>query len=129
MSSPPPAGCPFVAGSMITDPQCFVGRQEALKAIASRMAAHSLPASMWWASGASAVVAAVSLFQTWDRRIQPYGKNPVEYVVVYLSLQSAHCRKEMSFYEAVAKELLKRPAVSANTILVNALRLPPQDRM
>ncbi|HEY9611148.1 hypothetical protein [Allocoleopsis sp.] len=121
MTSSLPA-CPFVAGSMITDPQFFVGRTEELDFITSRMAAAQ-PTSINVVGkhriGKSSLL--FYFFLTYEQRVQRYGKTPSNYMVIYLSLQGVQCRQETSFYRAVAQELLKRPSVQANLALATPL--------
>jgi tRNA U34 5-carboxymethylaminomethyl modifying GTPase MnmE/TrmE len=46
--------------------------------------------------------------QTYEAMVQRYNRKPQDFVVVYLSLQEVQCRREISFYEAVADRLLER---------------------
>ena len=121
--------CPFYAGSMITERRYFVGRREELNFITSRMTAAQ-PTSINFVSkdhiGKSSLL--YHFCQTYEERVRRAGKNPQNYVVVYLSLQQADCREEASFYQAVAKGLLQRPVVQANPALVTPLNGGSLDR-
>lgn len=121
--------CPFCAGSMITDPQFFVGRREELDIITSRLV-NAQPTSINVVGerriGKSSLL--YHFFQTYEQRVQGAGKNPGNYVVVYLSLQAAQCRKESSFYQAVAQALLNRPVVQTNPALATPLQAGTLDR-
>lgn len=121
--------CPFCAGSMITDPQFFVGRREELDFITSRLV-NIQPTSINVVGehriGKSSLL--YHFFQTYEQRVQGAGKNPGDYVVVYLSLQAAQCRKESSFYQTVAQALLNRPVVQTNPALATPLKAGTLDR-
>lgn len=108
---------------MITDPQFFVGRREELDFITSRLV-NTQPTSINVVGerriGKSSLL--YHFFQTYEQRVQGAGKNPGDYVVVYLSLQAAQCRQENSFYQAVAQALLNRPVVQTNPVLVTPLQ-------
>ncbi|NEO34494.1 MAG: ATP-binding protein [Symploca sp. SIO3C6] len=110
--------CPFIAGSMITDSKFFVGRREELDFITSRMTAAQ-PTSInvlgEWRIGKSSLL--YHFCQTYEQRVQRYGKSPSDYVAIYLSLQDAQCRQEANFYRAIAKALLKRASVQNNPAL------------
>ncbi|MFP4102819.1 ATP-binding protein [Coleofasciculus sp.] len=114
---------------MITNPQFFVGRQEELDRITARMV-NDQPTSINIVGepriGKSSLL--YHFFQTYEQRVQGAGKNPDNYVVVYLSLQGASCRQETSFYQAVAQVLLKRPVVQGNPGLVTPLQGGTLDR-
>ncbi|MBE9148069.1 ATP-binding protein [Coleofasciculus sp. LEGE 07092] len=114
---------------MIIDPKFFVGRREELDFITSRMTAAQ-PTSINVVGerqiGKSSLL--YHFFQTYEQRVQRYGKNPGNYVVVYLSLQDAHCRQEVNFYQAVAQKLLNRPVVQANPALTAPLQSASLDR-
>jgi hypothetical protein len=105
MTSGSPPSCPFVAGSKIEDSWRFVGRQDELHAIASRMSGVQ-PTSVNVVGdkriGKSSLLYHFS--QTWEQRVP----EPSRYVVVYLSLQDADCHTEEGFYQAVAEALLSR---------------------
>ncbi|MFP5272529.1 nSTAND1 domain-containing NTPase [Coleofasciculus sp.] len=121
--------CPFCAGSMITDPQFFVGRREELDIITSRLV-NAQPTSINVVGehriGKSSLL--YHFFQTCEQRVQGAGKNPGHYVVIYLSLQAAQCRQETIFYQAVAQALLNRPVVQGNPALVAPLQAGNLDR-
>jgi len=121
--------CPFSAGSMITDPQFFVGRREELDFLTSRLV-NDQPTSINVVGerriGKSSLL--YHFFQTYEQRVQAAGKNPSNYVVVYLSLQAAQCRQETSFYQAVAQALINRPVVQGNPALVTPLQAGTLDR-
>jgi len=114
---------------MITDPQFFVGRREELDIITSRLV-NDQPTSINVVGerriGKSSLL--YHFFQTYEQRVQGAGKNPGNYVVVYLSLQAAQCRKETSFYQAVAQALIHRPVVQGNPALVAPLQAGTLDR-
>ncbi|MBW4635513.1 MAG: AAA-like domain-containing protein [Iphinoe sp. HA4291-MV1] len=117
---------PFVAGGRLDNPQLFVGRQDELHAIASRMSGAQ-PTSVNVVGekriGKSSLL--YHFFQTWEQRVQ----DPSRYVVIYLSLQGVQCQREEDFYLAVAQELLSRPAVRAIPSLMTALQLNPLNRL
>lgn len=121
--------CPFIAGSMITDSKFFVGREEQLNFITSRMTAAQ-PTSINVLGerriGKSSLL--YHFFQTYEQRVQRYGKIPSEYLVIYLSLQDAQCRQEASFYRAIAKALLQRASVQNNPALSVPLNAGSLDR-
>ncbi|MEQ9487177.1 AAA family ATPase [Coleofasciculus sp. F4-SAH-05] len=114
---------------MITDPQFFVGRREELDFITSRLV-NTQPTSINVVGerriGKSSLL--YHFFQTYEQRVQGAGKNPGNYVVVYLSLQAAQCRKETSFYQAIAQTLLNRPVVQGNPALATPLKAGTLDR-
>ncbi|NET07543.1 MAG: ATP-binding protein [Symploca sp. SIO2B6] len=120
--------CPFVAAGRIEDPQFFVGRREELDFITSRMTAVQ-PTSINVVGerriGKSSLL--YHFFQTYEQRVQRYGKNANDYVVIYLSLQQVQCQQVNSFYQAVAKELLKQHSVQKNSNLTNSLKVKPLD--
>lgn len=113
-----PPGCPFLAGPKIEDPQYFVGRTEALDSITSR-AIGPQPTSINVVGkrriGKSSLL--YHFCQTYEQRVQRYGREPSEFVAIYLSLQDNQCRQEASFYQAVARKLLDRPSVQGNSDL------------
>lgn len=118
MTSNSPPGCPFLAGPKIEDPQYFVGRTEALDFITSR-AASPQPTSIN-VVGKGRIGKSSLLYhfcRTYEERVQRYGRDPREFVAIYLSLQDNQCRQEASFYQAVARELLQRPSVQGNSDL------------
>lgn len=119
-TSPITHACPFVAGPMITNPGLFVGRKDALRTITTRMTGPQ-PTSINIVGkkriGKSSLL--YHFFQTWEQRVDTSEHN--RYVVIYLSLQDADCRKEPDFYKAVAQELRNRPAVRTNPTLATPL--------
>ncbi|WP_414584951.1 hypothetical protein [Scytonema sp. PCC 10023] len=94
---------PFVAAGMIEDSTLFVGRKDELRAIASRMSGVQ-PTSINVVGdkriGKSSLL--YHFFLTWQQRVN----DPSRYVVIYLSLQDGKCQTEISFYKAVAEELV-----------------------
>ena len=86
-SSSPPTN-PFVPTGMIEDTRLFVGRQEELRAIASRMTGVQ-PISINIVGdkriGKSSLLNYFCL--TWKERV----KNPERYVVIYLPLRKVAC--------------------------------------
>lgn len=117
--------CPFVAGSMITDPPLFVGRKDALRTITARMTGPQ-PTSINVVGkrriGKSSLL--YHFFKTWEQRVT----HPKPYVVIYLSLQRADCRTESDFYKAIAEELLNRDTVRNNPALADPLNSNPLNR-
>ncbi|NER39950.1 MAG: ATP-binding protein [Oscillatoria sp. SIO1A7] len=129
MNPNPPPGCPFVAGSALQNSQSFVGRQEALDSITSRSAAAQ-PTSIN-VFGKRKIGKSSLLYrfcETYEQRVQRYGRNPSEFVAIYLSLQDAQCNKEANFYKAVADKLLQRPSVQGNQDLTAPLSGGSLDR-
>ncbi len=60
--------------------------------------------------------------QTYEQRLQASGPNPQQqYVAIYLSLQEASCHTQSDFYQAVAREFLKRLSVKTNSSLTDPL--------
>ncbi|MGK7878472.1 MAG: AAA-like domain-containing protein [Xenococcaceae cyanobacterium] len=133
MTSGTPPSCPFSAGSRIEDLRFFVGRREELDFIASHMTADQ-PTSINVVGerriGKSSLL--YHFFQTYEQRVQRYGKNARDYVVICLSLQEAHCQQETSFYQAVAQELLnhipRQVSWGRKRVLNNALKVSPLNR-
>lgn len=125
-----PPGCPFLAGPKIENPQYFVGRTEALDSITSR-AIGSQPTSINVVGkrriGKSSLL--YHFCQTYEQRVQRYGREPSEFVAIYLSLQDNQCRQEASFYHAVAQKLLDRPSVQGNPDLTAPLKGGSLDRL
>lgn len=122
MNPQSPTPCPFVAGSMITDPRYFVGRREELDRITSYVRGAQ-PTSINVVGphriGKSSLL--YHFCQTYEQRLPNSGANPQQYVAIYLSLQTAFCQTRSDFYQAVAREFLKRPSVKANSKLADPL--------
>lgn len=116
---------PFVAGAMIEDPQLFVGRQDELRDIASRMSGVQ-PISINVVGkpriGKSSLL--YHFWQSWEQRLS----NTNEYVVVYVSLQNAGCQTEKGFYQALADALLNRVSGWKHRGLRNPLQVKPFNR-
>lgn len=127
--SVPSGQVPFFAGGMITAPHYFVGRRDDLKTIFSKMTAAQ-PTSINVVGarriGKSSLLQRIC--QTYDQEVLAYGRQASEFVVVYISLESASVRQEPDFYDTIAQELLSRPVVSGNQALVGPLQ-PPLDRV
>ena len=66
--------------------------------------------------------------ETYEERVQRYGRNTSEFVAIYLSLQDTQCNKEANFYQAVAEKLLQRPSVQGNPDLTAPLNGRSLDR-
>ncbi|MGF1676192.1 MAG: AAA-like domain-containing protein [Rivularia sp. (in: cyanobacteria)] len=117
---------PFVAGPTLQNPDLFVGREQELRAIVSRMGG-SQPTSLNIVGshqiGKSSLL--YYFFLTWEQRIS----QPQNYVVIYLSLKNANCQKENNFYQAIAQELLSCPSVQIQPKLVALLQKTPLDRV
>ncbi|WP_353929827.1 ATP-binding protein [Okeanomitos corallinicola TIOX110] len=116
---------PFVAAGMIEDSRLFVGRQDELQPMVSRMTgAQPTSINIY---GDKRIGKSSLLFhfcQTWEQRVQ----NPSRYVVVYLSLRNVQCQAETQFYQAIAQELLSFSNVNNNQALSDPLRVTPLDR-
>ncbi|AFZ22754.1 putative ATPase (AAA+ superfamily) [Cylindrospermum stagnale PCC 7417] len=93
---------PFVAGGTIKDFRLFVGREDELQAIASRMIGVQ-PTSINIVGdqriGKSSLL--YHFWLTWQQRVQDSRR----FAVIYLSLRDGDCQTEMGFYEAVAQGL------------------------
>lgn len=117
---------PFVAGPMLQNPELFVGREEQLRAIISRMRG-SQPTSLNIVGehqiGKSSLL--YHFFLTWQQRVS----HPKSYVVIYLSLKNANCQKEKNFYQAIANGLLNSPSVVIQPKLVELLQTNPLNRL
>lgn len=97
------ASNPFVAAGMIEDSRLFVGREDELKSIVSRMTGVQPTSINIYGDkriGKSSLL--YHFLQTWEQRVQ----NPNHYVVIYLSLRDAKCQTETGFYQELAKALL-----------------------
>jgi uncharacterized protein len=106
MASNPISSCPFVAGSMITDPRYFVGCKEALDFLSSKMTAAQLTSINVVGKlkmGKSSLL--YHFCQTYEQRVQRYGRQPKDYAVIYhLSMQKNRYRDEERFYTAISQE-------------------------
>ncbi|BAZ32890.1 hypothetical protein NIES4074_53970 [Cylindrospermum sp. NIES-4074] len=93
---------PFVAAGMIEDSRLFVGREDELQAIASRMTGAQ-PTSINIIGdqhiGKSSLLH--HFWETWEQRVQDSSR----FAVIYLSLRDGDCQTEIGFYEAVAQGL------------------------
>lgn len=118
--------CPFLAGPKITDSQFFVGRKDELQTITARMTGVQ-PVSVNVVGrrriGKSSLL--YHFFQTWEQRVD----DATRYVVVYISLQDAHCQQEDRFYQTVGRQLWSRPQVQAQYALSDPLRVKPFNRL
>ncbi|MGK7951439.1 MAG: AAA-like domain-containing protein [Xenococcaceae cyanobacterium] len=99
---------PFHAGSTISDSRYFVGYQEQLDTITVR-AISAQPTSINVVgdkrTGKSSLL--YHFCQTYEQRIESRGKNPRNYLAVYLSLEAGNCQHKSSFYRVVEEELCK----------------------
>ncbi|MEO1427921.1 MAG: ATP-binding protein [Cyanobacteria bacterium J06633_8] len=116
----------FIAGPMLQYPEQFVGRKQELRAIVSRMEG-SQPTSLNIVGehqiGKSSLL--YYFFLTWEQRVS----QPENYVVIYLSLQNAHCQREKDFYQVVAQKFLSCPSVRLQPKLVELLQVIPLNRL
>ncbi|MCP2732309.1 AAA family ATPase [Limnofasciculus baicalensis] len=128
MTAASPSICPFLAGGMLTERMFFVGRDDEIRFIIQNMA-NAQPTSINIVGdrkiGKSSLL--YHIYQTYEERVPGYGRQPQDFVVVYLSLKSANCRKPDDFYQAVAQELLSRGSVQANPALAQPLQVTPFD--
>lgn len=115
MKNLPP--CPFIAGPKITDPRFFVGRKDELRALTSRMSGVQ-PISVNVVGdrriGKSSLL--YHFYQTWEQRVA----NPINFVVIYISLQEASPDNDGQFYKAILHELSQRPIIQHHHHLVTA---------
>ncbi len=118
------AHCPFVAGPMITDSRCFVGRKDELRTLAGKMCGRQ-PVSVNVVGerriGKSSLLYYFS--QTWEQRVE----DPARFVVVYLDLQGDDPQTEGAFYQALAKTLGQRPTVNQTEALRLSLNQLPDN--
>ncbi len=125
MTSSLPA-CPFIVGPKITDSRLFIGRKAELEIITSRMTSEQ-PVSINVVGprriGKSSLL--YHFFQTYQKRVP----EPTRYVVIYLSLQDAHCQREDSFYQGIAHQLWYNLTVNKNPVLLEPLRVQPFNRL
>ena len=99
---------PFYAGSTISDPRYFVGYREQLDTITVR-AVSAQPTSIN-VVGEKRIGKSSLLYhfcQTYEQRIESRGKNPRNYLAIYLSLQQGNCQYKSGFYRVFAEELSK----------------------
>lgn len=100
---------PFYAGSRITEPQYFVGRQAVLQYLTSCITqAQTTNVNIVGEEkiGKSSVLFRFSrMAEHW---IEQQGGNASRYVVVYLSLRDVRCQSRLGFYQSVAQTLSKR---------------------
>lgn len=116
---------PFVAAGIIEDLRLFVGREDELRQIISRMeGAQPTSINIYGEKRIGKSSLLYHFFLTWEQRVQ----NPSKYVVIYLSLQNVQCQTETQFYQAIAEELLKSPTVVNNSALSQVLQVTPLDR-
>ncbi len=115
--------CPFVAGPMITDSSCFVGRREELNILARRMDGAQ-PTSVNVVGerriGKSSLL--YHFCQTWEQRVN----DPSRFVVVYLDLQAKTPPSETAFYQALGRALAQQPAIQRVEALRRNLLAPPR---
>ncbi len=121
--------CPFHFGGAIVDPRYFVGRRAELDFISDRVVGDQ-PTSINIVGGQriGKTCLLYHFYQTYEQRIQNRGKDPRNYVAVYLSLEGVHCQSEEKFYNAIAKAFLARPAVQHRSELVAAFQGKMLDR-
>lgn len=116
---------PFIAGPMLQNPELFVGREDELRAIISRMGG-SQPTSLNVVGkhqiGKSSLL--YYFFITWEQLVS----QPQNYVVIYLSLKNANSQKEENFYQAIAQKLLICPSVQIQPKLIKLLQDKPLNR-
>ncbi|NEQ66443.1 MAG: ATP-binding protein [Symploca sp. SIO2D2] len=128
MAAASSSNCPFLAGGMLTERMFFVGREDEIRFIIQNMT-NAQPTSVNIVGdrkiGKSSLLH--HIYQTYEERVPVYGRQPQDFVVVYLSLKSANCRKPEDFYQAVAQEFLNRGSVQANPDLAQPLQVTPFD--
>ncbi|NER19478.1 MAG: ATP-binding protein [Symploca sp. SIO1C2] len=128
MAAASSSNCPFLAGGMLTERMFFVGREDEIRFIIQNMT-NAQPTSVNIVGdrkiGKSSLLH--HIYQTYEERVPAYGRQPQDFVVVYLSLKSANCRKPEDFYQAVAQEFLSRASVQANLDLSQPLQVTPFD--
>ncbi|WP_232435756.1 AAA-like domain-containing protein [Rivularia sp. PCC 7116] len=126
---------PFIAGPMLQHPGKFIGREQELRAIVGREQELRAIISRMRGPQPTSVnivgehqIGKSSLlyyfFLTWEQRVS----QPDNYVVIYISLQKAHCQTEKDFYQELAQELLSCSNVQTQPDLV-ALLQNPLDRL
>jgi uncharacterized protein len=117
--------CPFFVGGMIKDSRFFVGRQEEVRWVMQAIASAQ-PTNVNLIgdrrTGKSSLLQ--HIYQTYESRVDGYGRRAEEFVVVYVSLKDGRYRSPDDFYRMISVKLLERRVVQANPILVNALQGP-----
>lgn len=102
----PSDNAPFYAGSIITNPKYFVGYEHQLDTITNR--AVSVQCTSINVVGEKRIGKSSLLYhfcQTYQERIQSRGKNPRDYLAIYISFEQGNCQRKSSFYHVVAAEL------------------------
>jgi hypothetical protein len=101
--------CPFYAGSRISDPRFFVGREESLKLICSRLR-QVQPSSINIVGGHRTGKSSLLLHfvNTYQQRVD----DPHRFLVVYLSLQEAPCKTQEKFYTRITGLLATKAATN-----------------
>jgi uncharacterized protein len=118
MASRSPSPCPFVAPSMLKNPDAFVGREEELRFIQSQMTG-SQPTSVNIV-GKHKIGKSSLLWRFYQKNRDRPRSASSRYAVIYLSFQDGECQTENSFYQAVALELSKVSVIQAKPTLVTA---------
>ncbi|RKZ74837.1 MAG: hypothetical protein DRR19_29790 [Candidatus Parabeggiatoa sp. nov. 1] len=117
--------CPFIAAGKIEIGGPFIGRTEELNYIVDRMrSSHPTSVSVVGEKRLGKTSLLYHFSQTWAERVA----NPENYVVIYLSLENPHSKKEMKFYAWVANTLRACPQVKNNAALDNALKVAAWNR-
>lgn len=106
---------------MITDPRFFVGRREELDFLTSHIGAQPTSINVVGPHRIGKSSLLYHFCQTYEQRLPNSGANSQQYVAIYLSLQGAFCQTRSDFYQAVAREFLKRPSVQTNPRLTQPL--------
>jgi uncharacterized protein len=118
--------CPFIADRMLTESQFFVGRQAEIKFVMGKMA-NAQPTSINIVGdrriGKSSLL--YRICQDYENLLVSYHRQPIEFIVVYLSLADARCQGVDNFYQAIADKLLARQVVNSNPSLADPLRVRP----
>ena len=99
---------PFYAGSTISDQRYFVGYQTQLNTITVR--AVSVQPTSINVIGRNRIGKSSLLYnfcQTYEERIGGKGKDPRNFLAVYISLQQGNCQSKSGFYRVIAGELAK----------------------
>jgi len=112
------------------DPRYFVGRRAELDFITDRVVGDQ-PTSINIIGprriGKTCLL--YHFYQTYEQRVQNRGKDPRNYVAVYLSLEGVHCQSEEKFYNAIAEAFQKRPVVQNRPELMAAFQGRKLDRV
>ncbi|MDJ0617993.1 MAG: AAA-like domain-containing protein [Calothrix sp. MO_192.B10] len=99
---------PFYAGSTISDARYFIGYQEQLDTITARTVAAQPTSINVVGDKRTGKSSLLSHFcQTYEQKIESRGKDPRNYLAVYLSLEQGSCQHKSRFYRVVAEELCK----------------------